>query len=118
MPRTFHRHARPFLALAGLVLLLAAGCENLIHPQYRFAQVRVRTVDPSGGPVPDVPVVLYTGLRVMGEATTGRGGEHLFTEVAAGATASRSTCRRGIPLAPASARSLTRSPSSRGRGAR
>lgn len=84
MARTTHRNSRPFLAVLGLGLLLAAGCENLVHPQYRFAEVRVRTQDPSGEPVPDVPVVLYTGLRIMGRSTTGLDGEHVFTEVAAG----------------------------------
>lgn len=84
MPRTVRHRVRPFVALSGLVLLLAAGCENLIRPQYDFAQVRVRTEDTSGGPVPEVGVVLYTGLGIMGRAFTGARGEHLFTEVAAG----------------------------------
>lgn len=85
MPSSLHLRARPFAALLGLVLLLAAGCENLIHSQYDFAQVRVRTQDASGAPIPDVEVVLYTGAAVMGRAYTGANGEHLFAEVAAGA---------------------------------
>ncbi|HEX8451141.1 MAG TPA: carboxypeptidase-like regulatory domain-containing protein [Longimicrobium sp.] len=85
MPRSLHPRARPFAALLGLLLLLAAGCENLIHSQYDFAQVRVRTQDASGAPISNVEVVLYTGAAVMGRARTGAEGEHLFPEVAAGA---------------------------------
>jgi hypothetical protein len=84
MRRTPSSDSRPFFAVLGLVLLLAAGCENLVRPQYRFAEVRVRIRDTAGEPVPDVPVVLYVGAGVRGEGRTGSNGEHLFREVAAG----------------------------------
>ncbi len=77
--------ARPFLAALALVLLLAAGCADIVKPQYRFAQVRVVITDDKGQGVSAAQVTLYTGAYVMGQGITGPTGEHVFTEVAAGA---------------------------------
>ncbi len=79
-----NRPARPFLAALSLVLLLAAGCADIVKPQYRFSQVRVRTTDQWGMGIPGTTVVLYTGAREMGRDITGPDGEHVFTEVATG----------------------------------
>lgn len=84
MPRSLHRRAGPFAALAALLLLLGAGCDNLVRPQYRFSQVRVRTENQFGGPISGIPVVLYTPQARMGAGVTRETGEYLFTEVAAG----------------------------------
>lgn len=79
-----NRNARPFLAALSIVALLAAGCAEIVKPQYRFAQVRVRTTDQWGVGIPGSTVVLYTGAREMGRAVTNPMGEHVFTEVASG----------------------------------
>jgi hypothetical protein len=84
MPRSMIRRGGPFAGLAALLVLLAAGCENLVKPQYRFSQVRVRTENQFGGPISGIPVVLYTAQTRIEAAVTRETGEYVFTEVAAG----------------------------------
>jgi hypothetical protein len=82
MPRT--PRALPFFAALSLVMLLAAGCAEIVKPQYRFAEVRVRVTDDRGEGVGATPVTLYTGAYEMGKGLTNPAGEIVFTEVAAG----------------------------------
>lgn len=85
MSRSCNRRAHPFLALLGLAMLLAAGCESVAGSQYRFAEVRVLTTNQWGHPVSGIPVVLYTPGAQMGSGITRpETGEYVFTEVAAG----------------------------------
>lgn len=78
------KKTRPFLAALSLLVLLAAGCADIIKPQYDFSQVRVRTTDQWGTGIPGTLVVLYTGAHEMGRGTTGPAGDYVFTEVASG----------------------------------
>lgn len=79
-----NRRTQPFLAALALVLLLAAGCADIVKPQYRFSEVRVVITDDQGRGVPAAAVSLYNGAYQMGSGITGPTGEHVFTEVAAG----------------------------------
>lgn len=70
------------LAVVGLaLLLLTAGCSDLTRPGYRYAEVLVRVVTDDGEPIPDMQLVLYTGLRHMAHGTSDARGEYLFTHV-------------------------------------
>ncbi|CAA9372109.1 MAG: hypothetical protein AVDCRST_MAG68-5624 [uncultured Gemmatimonadetes bacterium] len=78
------RKPRPFLAALSMVALLAAGCAEIVKPQYRFSEVRVRTTDQWEVGIEGSTVVLYTGSREMGRGVTNVLGEYVFREVASG----------------------------------
>ena len=79
-----NRNARPVLFAASILALLAGGCAEIVKPQYRFSEVRVRATDQWEVGVEGTTVVLYTGAREMGRAVTNATGEHVFREVASG----------------------------------
>jgi hypothetical protein len=69
---------------AALALLTALGCDSwLTRPSY-YAQLDVITRDQSGSPMVGVPLVLYTGDRPMGYASSDASGHFLFTRVPVG----------------------------------
>jgi hypothetical protein len=72
--RSHGRHA--FVGL--LVILLLAGCSDLLPSPYEYATVEVQATRRSGEPVPGVKVVLYTYNRHLAYGVTGSGGSYTF----------------------------------------
>ncbi len=66
---------------AALLALLLVGCADLVTNLSPWGSVEVDAVRRSGEPVPGVQLVLYTGTRPMGYATTGADGRYVFRYV-------------------------------------
>ncbi|MDP1890911.1 MAG: hypothetical protein Q8K55_08445 [Gemmatimonadaceae bacterium] len=73
---------RTVLAAAGLLGVMA--CDQLVTTPLRYGTVEVRTTRRDGTPVASVPLVLFTGLRVMGYDTTDASGAATFIRVPEG----------------------------------
>ena len=71
------------VALAGLAMLVI-GCDQLVTSPSRYTAVEVHTERRDGTAVPNVPLVLYTGLRIMGYDTTNAQGVARFVRVPEG----------------------------------
>lgn len=61
-----------------------AGCDRLATSPSRYAAVEVQTTRRDGAPVAAVPLVLATGLRIMGYDTTDANGNARFSRVPEG----------------------------------
>ena len=72
-----------FIVLAGLATLVI-GCDQLVTSPSRYTIVEVRTERRDGTAIDGVPLVLYTGLRIMGYDTTDTQGVARFTRVPEG----------------------------------
>ncbi len=68
----------------GLLSVLAVGCDSLVTSPSRYTAVEVHAERRDGSPVGGVPLVLYTGLRIMGYDTTDAQGLARFTSVPEG----------------------------------
>lgn len=71
-------------SLLGVVLLFATACDAWLTKPSLYNTVTVIASQRSGAPIPGVKLVLYTGQRPMGYATTGTDGRHVFSDVPQG----------------------------------
>lgn len=68
--------------LAAFVLVVvASGCSQLLTDTPRRTEVIVAVKDAGGAPMPDLPLILYTGDRPVQYASTGEDGRFRFEEV-------------------------------------
>lgn len=72
-----------FIVLAGLATF-ATGCDQLVTSPSRYTTVEVHAERRDGTAIDGVPLVLYTGLRIMGYDTTGAQGMARFVRVPEG----------------------------------
>ncbi len=71
-------------ALMVAALLGVTACDQMVTTPVRYGTVEVRTTRRDETPVARVPLVLFTGLRVMGYDTTDANGEARFIRVPEG----------------------------------
>ncbi len=72
-----------FIVLAGLAIL-AIGCDQLVTSPSRYTTVEGHAERRDGTAIGGVPLVLYTGLRIMGYDTTDAQGTAQFVRVPEG----------------------------------
>ena len=70
--------------LALITLTAAVGCDAWLTKPSLYNTVQVIATRRNGDPIPGVRLVLYTGQRPMGYATTGSDGRFTFTRVPQG----------------------------------
>jgi len=73
-----------WIAVACALLLAAAGCDSLLTRPSLYNSVDVIVTQRNGDPIPGASLVLYTGQRPMGYATTGADGRYRFERVPQG----------------------------------
>lgn len=69
---------------AGAMTAVLTACEGLITKPTLYGSVIVEATRRNGAPIPDASLVLYTGQRPMGYATTDSTGRYRFEEVPEG----------------------------------
>jgi len=86
------------LAAAFLLLLAAAGCDSMLTRPSLYNTVDVVVTQRNGDPIAGAGLVLYTGQRPMGYATTGADGRHRFERVPQGLYGVLATPPQGYEL--------------------
>ena len=72
------------LIALGLISVCAVGCDSMVTSPSRYTAVEVHAARRDGSPIGGVPLVLYTGPRIMGYDTTNAQGLARFARVPEG----------------------------------
>jgi hypothetical protein len=83
--RTVRRANRWLLGLlAAACIVTVPGCESVFLGPPQYASVSVEAMDSSGIGIPDVFLLLYTGVRIIAYGRTDAVGRYLFVDVPPG----------------------------------